>query len=40
MRIATRNVYRRDACPECGTAILRWDLAGRWAYACPVCQPR
>jgi endonuclease-8 len=38
MRIATRNVYRRDTCPECGTAIHRWDLAGRWAYACPSCQ--
>jgi endonuclease-8 len=37
-RIATRNVYRADACPECGTPIVRWDLAGRWAYACPSCQ--
>jgi endonuclease-8 len=37
-RIATRNVYRADACPDCGTPIVRWDLAGRWAYACPSCQ--
>ena len=37
-RISTRNVYRADVCPECGTPIRRWDLAGRWAYACPQCQ--
>jgi len=37
-RISTRNVYRRDTCPTCGTPIKRWDLAGRWAYACPSCQ--
>jgi endonuclease-8 len=39
-RISTRNIYRQDECPECGTPIRRWDLAGRWAYACPTCQPR
>jgi endonuclease-8 len=39
-RISTRNIYRKDDCPECGTPIRRWDLAGRWAYACPTCQPR
>jgi endonuclease-8 len=38
-RISTRNVYRQADCPECGTPIRRWDLAGRWAYACPTCQP-
>jgi endonuclease VIII len=38
-RISTRNIYRKEACPECGTPIRRWDLAGRWAYACPTCQP-
>jgi endonuclease-8 len=38
MRIATRNVYRADVCPTCATPITRWDLAGRWAYACPRCQ--
>jgi endonuclease-8 len=38
MRIATRNVYRAEVCPECGTPIKRWDLAGRWAYMCPTCQ--
>lgn len=37
-RISTRNVYKADACPECGGPIRRWDLAGRWAYACPSCQ--
>ncbi len=31
-------VYRQDACLRCGTAIRRFDLAGRWAYACPTCQ--
>jgi len=34
-----RYVYKREACIRCGNAIRRWDLAGRWAYACPVCQP-
>lgn len=38
-RISTRNVYKAEACPTCGTPIRRWDLAGRWAYACPTCQP-
>jgi endonuclease-8 len=38
MRIATRNVYRAETCPECGSPITRWDLAGRWAYACATCQ--
>lgn len=33
-------VYKKDACRRCGTPIDRWDLAGRWAYACPTCQPR
>ena len=32
-------VYRQDRCRRCETAIDRWDLAGRWAYACPACQP-
>ncbi len=33
-------VYKQDRCRRCDTAIARWDLAGRWAYACPTCQPR
>lgn len=33
------HVYRRDHCRRCGTRIRRWDLAGRWAYACETCQP-
>lgn len=37
-RISTRNVYRQEHCAECGTPVHRWDLAGRWAYACPTCQ--
>jgi endonuclease-8 len=39
-RIATRNVYRQEACKGCGGPVDRWDLAGRWAYACRACQPR
>jgi endonuclease VIII len=34
------HVYRREACRRCGTQVRRWDLAGRWAYACETCQPR
>lgn len=33
-------VYKQDRCRRCESPINRWDLAGRWAYACPVCQPR
>lgn len=32
-------VYKKDQCRRCGTPIDRWDLSGRWAYACPICQP-
>ena len=35
----TRYVYRNEHCLRCGTPVQRWDLAGRWAYACPRCQP-
>jgi endonuclease-8 len=33
-------VYKQDRCRRCGTAIRRWDLGGRWAYACETCQPK
>ena len=33
-------VYKREHCKRCDTEIRRWDLAGRWAYACETCQPR
>jgi endonuclease VIII len=33
-------VYKRGECLRCGTAVLRWDMAGRWCYACPTCQPK
>jgi endonuclease VIII len=33
-------VYKKDRCLRCETEIDRWDMAGRWAYACPACQPR
>lgn len=39
-RISGRRAYKQDACGACGTPIRRWDLAGRWAYACPTCQAR
>jgi endonuclease-8 len=32
-------VYRQDTCRRCGTPVSRFPLAGRWAYACPLCQP-
>jgi formamidopyrimidine-DNA glycosylase len=32
-------VYKREHCWRCGTPVARWDLAGRWCYACPSCQP-
>ncbi len=33
-------VYKREHCLRCGTPVRRWDLAGRWCYACETCQPR
>lgn len=32
-------VYGRDTCLRCGHPVERWQLAARWAYACPACQP-
>jgi endonuclease-8 len=32
-------VYKQDACRSCGGPIRRWDIAGRWSYACEACQP-
>ena len=32
-------VYHQERCRRCGTEIRRYDLAGRWAYACETCQP-
>jgi endonuclease VIII len=32
-------VYKQEVCRRCGSPIRRWDLAGRWAYACETCQP-
>lgn len=37
-RAEATYVYQRDACRRCGSPIRRWDLAGRWAYACESCQ--
>jgi endonuclease VIII len=33
-----RYVYRQEACLRCGSPVRRWDLAGRWSYACETCQ--
>lgn len=35
----TRYVYKQPHCARCGSGIRRWDLSGRWAYACETCQP-
>lgn len=35
-----RYVYRQEACLRCGSAVRRWDMAGRWSYACEQCQQR
>lgn len=32
-------VYKQERCRRCGTDVRRWDLGGRWAYACERCQP-
>ena len=29
----------RSAAGRCGDEVRRWDLSGRWAYACETCQP-
>jgi endonuclease VIII len=31
-------VYRSERCGRCDGEVRRWDLAGRWAYACEACQ--
>lgn len=38
-RHAATYVYKADRCRRCDTEVRRWDLAGRWAYACETCQP-
>ena len=35
----TRYVYKQQVCARCSGPVRRWDLAGRWAYACETCQP-
>ena len=32
-------VYKQERCRACGDEVRRWDLSGRWAYACETCQP-
>jgi endonuclease VIII len=34
-----RWVYKQEECAGCGTPVRRWDMGGRWAYACESCQP-
>jgi endonuclease VIII len=38
-RAESLYVYKQEACKRCGDPVRRWDLAGRWAYACETCQP-
>jgi endonuclease VIII len=38
-RAEATYVYRQPTCRRCGTPVRRWNLAGRWAYACETCQP-
>jgi formamidopyrimidine-DNA glycosylase len=35
------GIYRRagEACPRCGTTIVRTRVGGRGTYHCPTCQP-
>lgn len=35
-----RYVYRQEACLRCAAPVRRWDMAGRWSYACETCQPK
>jgi endonuclease VIII len=32
-------VHQQVRCRRCGDHVRRFDLAGRWAYACETCQP-
>ncbi|MEX2550871.1 MAG: DNA-formamidopyrimidine glycosylase family protein [Nitriliruptoraceae bacterium] len=40
VRADSHYVYQRDICRRCASRIRRYDLAGRWAYVCEICQPR
>jgi endonuclease VIII len=33
------NLYRSARCGVCDDEVRRFDLDGRWAYACATCQP-
>lgn len=32
------QIYKADRCLECAGPVRRWEMAGRWAYACDRCQ--
>ena len=32
------HVYKAERCPACARPVRRWELSGRWAYACENCQ--
>ena len=32
------HIYKASRCPRCQGPVRRWDLSGRWAYACEKCQ--
>jgi endonuclease VIII len=34
------NIFEKAQCPACASAIRRFEIAGRRAFACETCQPR
>ena len=32
------RIYKKELCPDCGTAVSEWQLGGRKAFACESCQ--
>ena len=38
-RAEATYAYMQETCRRCAAPIRRWDLSGRWAYACETCQP-
>lgn len=32
------RIYKKSACPDCGSAVDQWDINARRVYACNTCQ--
>lgn len=32
------RIYKKERCPDCGTAVTEWTLGGRKVFACEACQ--